>query len=130
MVPVAQVHDAVLEPGRRDGVVHLAVHLAHQSQTEGSLEGRILQRLVSQDFPENERIAVGGQQARVDDVEKAIRVHGLVKVAAVVAVGDHRHGRGRLRLELLLHERRDGQHGGALVQHGLFHRLQPPPSAF
>ena len=127
VVAVAEVHDVVAEPRFLDGSVHFAVHLAHEPETERLFEIRIGPGLDAQRLPEVQRIAVGGEQARMDDVEKAVRLDGLVEIAAVIAVRDHRHGRFRLRLEFFLHERRDGQHGGAFVQHGLLHRPEPTP---
>ena len=46
--------------------------------------------------------------------------YGAREVFFVVAVGDTGHGRTGLRGEFLLHQRRASEHGGALVQHGLF----------
>ena len=129
MVAIAEVHDIVFQPRLFDARVYFPVHLADEPQPQFPLEVRIGPGLGAQRLPEVQRIAVGGEQTGVDDVEMAVRLDRLVEITAVVTVRDHGHGRLRLRLELFLHERRDGQHGGAFVQHGLLHRPEPAPGA-
>ena len=127
VVAIAKVHDVVFQSRLFDGRVHFTVHLADQAQPQFPLEVRIGPGLRAQRLPEVQRIAVGGEKSSVDHVEMAVWFHGLVEITTVIAVRDHGHRRLRLGLELFLHKRRDCQHGGALVQHGLFHRPEPAP---
>ena len=129
VVLVTQVHDIVLEPGLLDGLIDLAVHFAHEPKAQGLFEVRLRPGLDTQYFPESQRIAVGGKESRMDNVEMPVRFHRLLEIAPVVPVRDH-GDRGRcLGLELLLHERRDGEDRGTVVQDGLLHRPQPAPGA-
>ena len=117
MVHVAPVHQHLLQPRLPDGIAYLPVGLAAEAYAQLRGEERVRSASVSQYLPECQRIAVGGEETRVGEVEESVLPPFHKVVLGVISVGDEFHRGGGHATEFIPDRWGHRDHPVAAVKH-------------